>query len=321
MSYSWRNLAMTDAEQTSRPSDVHDMLAKLALGAMMSISPEAASADPLDPVSEPEARAVTVSTQGSGLPVPPESSRASLRDYGPARPGMGTPPTTIDPGHVSVEIGLADWQRDDQPGVRADTLLTGSTTLRLGVGNSTEVFASWVGFGRVRVRDTDTGEVDEATRAGDVAIGLKRNLRHPDGSGLSIAAQPFVVLPVGRDPVGAGDWGAGVVFPASYAVSQTVGLQLTPEIDAATNGGGHGRHLAYSLVGGVGVQVAKPLQITVEMAGQRDLDPEGHTTRVFAGVSFGWKVSNSVQLDVGGTLGLNPDTPDHRLYAGISRRF
>ena len=31
------------------------------------------------------------------------------RDYCPARPGLGSPACTIDPGRVSVETSLADW--------------------------------------------------------------------------------------------------------------------------------------------------------------------------------------------------------------------
>ena len=30
-----------------------------------------------------------------------------LRDFCPDRPGLGTPPCTMDPGHFDVELGLA----------------------------------------------------------------------------------------------------------------------------------------------------------------------------------------------------------------------
>lgn len=289
----------------------------LAIGAMIGSVPGIALAD----AAETQQMQVSPASAEEGLELLPAASRGSGRDYGPARPGMGTPASTMDPGRVSIEVALADWQRDDQPGVRADTLLAASTTIRVGVADTTEIFASWSPYGHVRVRDTVTDEIAQANRVGDVALGLKKNLRSPDGSGFAIAAQPFVVLPVGRAPIGAGDWGAGVVLPASYDLSQSVNLQLTPEIDAATNSGGRGRHLAYSLVCGLGLKVTKALQATGELSAQRDMDPDGHATRLLGGVSLGWRVSDNLQLDIGGTVGFNHQTPDHRIYTGISRRI
>ena len=44
-----------------------------------------------------------------------------LRDLCPDRPGLGTPACTVDKGRVLLEVGLADWTRDDSGGTRTDT--------------------------------------------------------------------------------------------------------------------------------------------------------------------------------------------------------
>lgn len=249
----------------------------------------------------------------------PAAAQDKPRDYCPARPGLGSPACTIDPGRVSVETSLADWTLDKQPGDRTDTILFGDTLVRIGLTDVIEAQLGWTPVGLVRERSG--GAVSRATRVGDATLGLKANLANPDGSGLSVAVQPFVTLPLGRSPVGAGDWGAGVVLPVTYDLSKTVNVQVVPEVDAAVDADGRGRHLAASAVVGVGVQLSDKLTVEVEGQALRDDDPAGKTWQDSAAVSFAYKASDDLQFDVGGIAGLNRAAADIELLAGISRRF
>lgn len=246
---------------------------------------------------------------------------AQERDYCPSRPGLGTPACTIDPGKVSVETAVADWERDDQGDTRMDTVLVGDTIVRVGLGATTEAIVGWTPYGHVRERDEATGAIDRFSRVGDVTLGLKANLASPDGSGLSFAVLPYVTLPTGRMPVGAGDWGAGVLAPLTYDLTDSVNLQFTPEVDAAVNEDGDGRHFAVSGIAGIDVKLSKALDVTAEIETLRDEDPSGSTTQAFAALSLAWLAKDDLQLDLGAVAGLNHDTPDARLYAGVSRRF
>jgi hypothetical protein len=246
---------------------------------------------------------------------------ADERDYCPARPGLGTPACTIAPGKVSVEMGLADWTRGDDSSARTDTVLIGDTLVRLGLTDAVEAQLGWTPFGHVRTRDKVAHSIDSADRIGDVTLGLKANLHHPDGSGLSIAVQPFVTLPVGHAPVGAGDWGAGVVVPVTYDLSETLSLQSTSEADAAVDQDGHGRHFAASESVGLGIKLGKTLGSTIEFQALRDEDPSGETVQALASLSLGWTPKNNLQLDLGAVAGLNHDAPNAELYVGISRLF
>ena len=249
----------------------------------------------------------------------PASAQDKPRDYCPARPGLGSPACTIDAGRVSVETSLAEWTLDKQGGDRTDSVLIGDTLVRIGLTDTIEAQIGWTPVGFVRERSG--GAVDRATRVGDVMLGLKANLANPDGSGFSAAVQPFVTLPVGRQPVGAGDWGAGVVVPLTYDLSKTVNVQFVPEIDAAVNESGHGRHFAASAVVGVAVELSDKLTVELEDQLLRDADPMGKTWQDKAALSFAYKVGDDFQLDIGGIAGLNRDAPDVELIAGISRRF
>lgn len=258
---------------------------------------------------------------GAGLLLLATPSWAADRDYCPTRPGLGTTPCTISPGRVSVETGLTDWTLDDQPDQRTDTVLIGDTLARLGVTDAVEVQLGWTPYGHVRTRDKATNAVDSAGRIGDVTLGFKANLKNPDGKGFSIAVQPFATLPLGRAPVGAGDWGAGVVVPVTYDLGERFNLQSTSEADAAVNSSGQGRHFAVSQVIGLGIKLSDKVSGTVEAQVVRDEDPAGKTTQVLASSALAWMPKDNLQLDIGAVAGLNRDAPTVELYVGISRRF
>ncbi|TCP99615.1 outer membrane putative beta-barrel porin/alpha-amylase [Sphingomonas sp. PP-F2F-A104-K0414] len=247
------------------------------------------------------------------------SASAQDREYCPERPGLDTPACTIAPGKISVETSIADWTRDDQHGSREDDILFGDTLVRVGVSDTIEARIGWTPFGHDRKRDS-TG-VDTVNGVGDVSLGMKANLLNPDGSGVSVSVLPFVTLPVGRSSIGAGDWGAGFLVPLTYELSDTVSLDLTPEIDAAVDQDGNGRHLAYSSTAGLAFKVAKDFTLTGEVQALRDNDPDQHATQALAALSLAWMANDDLQLDILGAAGLNDDTPDARVYAGISRRF
>jgi hypothetical protein len=250
---------------------------------------------------------------------PVGSASAQEREYCPERPGIDTPACTMAPGRVSVETSIADWTRDDQPGSREDSVLIGDTLVRVGLTDTIEARVGWTPFGHDRMRDA-TG-VDTVNGVGDVSLGIKANLQDPDGSGFSVAVLPYVTLPVGRSSIGAGDWGAGFLVPVTYELSDVVSLDLTPEIDAAVDGDGNGRHLAYSAAAGLAVKLDKDFTLTGEVQALRDDDPEEHATQTLAALSLAWSATDDLQFDVFGAAGLNDHTPDARLYAGISRRF
>jgi len=245
---------------------------------------------------------------------------AQERDYCPARPGLGDTPCTIAPGHASLEIGLADWQRDDQSDARTDSFVAGDMLFRLGVATADEIDLGWTAWGRTTIRDRASGIASHAAGVGDVRIGWRHNLLHPDGEHGSIALLPFVTLPNGSGPLGAGTWGAGIEAPMAVPAGP-VSLAFTPEIDAAPDADGRGRHFAISGVAGLGFDLAAKLNLTTELRLARDEDPAGTTSQALAGLSLAWTPRDNLQLDIGTVAGLNSDAPDIELYAGISRRF
>lgn len=249
------------------------------------------------------------------------ASAQTLREFCGDRPGLDTPACTVDKGHLQVEIGIGDWTLDTQPDSRTDTILAGDIQLRYGIGETTELRLGWTAYGHERVRDRLTGKIQRTARTGDVTVGIKQNLLNPDGKQLSIALLPFASLPIGRRPIGAGTWGAGLLLPVDYELTDGIQLQLTPEVDAAPNEDGHGRHLAYSTVIGVDFALTEALDCAIDLQAIRDREPGQHATMALGGVAFGYKLAERTQFDVGANAGLNHQTPDIEALFGVSRKF
>lgn len=246
---------------------------------------------------------------------------ARANDYCPDRPGLDTPPCTMNPGRLSVEASLADWNHSSDSASITDTMLIGDLALRYGIATRAEVRLAWTPYGHVRTLDRATGQVTAASGSGDLTFGLKRNILDPGAKHLSIALLPSVTAPVGGDILGAGTWSAALQMPMSLAAGQGVTLLLTPQISAAANGDGSGRHLAYGTAGGFALAPAPHFNLAIEAAIMRDQDPAGASTEIKEGVSLGWMVAPDFQIDLGGEIGLNNSAPDHRLYLGLARRF
>lgn len=249
------------------------------------------------------------------------SAQDKLRDLCTDRPGLDTPACTVDQGHLQIELGLGDWTLDKQPDSRTDTVSTGQVSARYGIGASTELRVAWTAYTHVRTRDRASGAIDRVGGVGDVVVGIKQNLANPDGSGFSLAVLPQAMLPTGKDGIGAGDWGGGLLVPIDYALSDSLTLEMTPEIDAAVNEDGSGRHLAYGSAIGLQTKLGKKASMSAEFEAIRDRDPGGHGTTALAGVYLGYQPQDTLQLDLGGQAGLNRQSPDVEVYVGVSKKF
>lgn len=240
-----------------------------------------------------------------------ESSR-----FCPNRPSLGESACTTEPGHVQIEVSSVDWTVSRDADQRQDTVLIGDLQARIGLTPTSELQIGWTPYGHARTRDRRTGEVDRTGRVGDVVIGYRQNLRNPDGAGLSFGFEPQVILPVGRSPVGAGTWGAALVVPVTYDLTDTLNLALTNEVDAAPDEDGRGRHFALNEVLGLGYAMTEKFTAVAELQIERDRDPADHQTRALAAGSLAWQPRHGLQFDVLVGAGLNRDADDVRILAG-----
>lgn len=244
-----------------------------------------------------------------------------LRDFCADRPGNGTPACTMDPGHFMLEVGLVDWTGNRTDGVRTDETDFGGVLLRYGLGESTEVQIGWTAWGFARSKDQIAGTRIRASGTGDVTVALRQNLMNPDGGDVSLAVMPFVTAPTGGDAIGAGRRSGGLIVPLSVQLPKGFSLAFTGEVDDAPDSGDNSYHAAYQGTLGLGIPLADSFGTSLELTAERDLDPAGHTTTLSTAVSFAWQANDNLQFDIGSNFGLNGQTLDAELYAGVAERF
>jgi hypothetical protein len=240
-----------------------------------------------------------------------------LRDFCPNRPGKGSPACILDQGHFQVEGDIADVARDRQAGVTTTDTSIADFQIRYGLTRRSELQLSWAPF----LSEHVTG-AGRTSGSGDATLALRWALTDPDAKGVLVSVQPFVTAPVGSSAFTNDEWNGGIGLPVAIPVSEGVSLGLYPQWTDAVNAGGHGRHSAWSVAGGLGFS-AGPFGYGVELWGAWDEDPAGHTRQASADLTATWQPMGlkDTQLDAGLNFGLNDNTPAHEFYLGLARRF
>lgn len=253
---------------------------------------------------------IVSSTLGSG------TARADDRPFCADRPGIGTSACTLAPGTAMLEVGIAQWDHADDAQSVDDSFTFADTLLRVGVTQSTEIHLGLTSYTTDRVQDRATGLVSHASAVGDGLLAVRQGLAGANGP---VAIEAFVTVPVGAQS--AGDWGAGLLLPVDAELPHGFELNLTPEIDAAVNASGNGRHLAYGGVIGVGHDLGETLSLSGELAAFEDNEAGGHSLDARLTGSLAWQVRPNLQLDIEADLGLSAGAPDHSLMIGLARRL
>lgn len=234
----------------------------------------------------------------------------------PNRPSLGASGCTTLPGQVQVEASGIDWQRDNNADERVDTIRFADTLTRFGVGPKTELQIDWSPQVIQRTRDKASGAISRVSGVSDVMLGVRQNVTHADGHGLSSAVQPFVMLPTGHGEISDGTWSAGAVVPVVYEVNDTWSVGFTGQAAAQADEDRHGRHFDTSGIIEVGYTISSNVTAFGDFLVERDNDPAQHVTMTQLAGSLAWQPNKRTQFDVLAVAGLNHNTPDLQLAIG-----
>lgn len=227
------------------------------------------------------------------------------------RPGKASATCTAPAGHFQLETGLADWTLERSHGARETTLVLGATAIKYGLSARSHIELDVTPFVRA------SGH----RGAGDLVVRWKQRLTADDAP-VQLSLYPLVKLPTARHALGNGKLEAGLAVPVGYAIPNTkLSVALTPEIDWLADGDGRGHHAAMTQVASLGWQAGARWNVSAELWGQWDWDPAGTGRQVSADGSIAFLAREDLQLDVGANFGLNKQTPDVEIYAGVAKRF
>ena len=232
----------------------------------------------------------------------------------PDRPSKGTGTCTVPAGHWQVETGVGDWTHDRADGATSDFTMIGATLLKYGVSDRTDVELGIAPYQWLRAGD------DRASGFGDMLVRSKLRLTREDAP-VQIAIDPFVKLPTANHSLGNGKVEGGITAPVAAPLGGPLSIAFAPEVDWRADGDGHGRHAAMVQLIDLGIAASERLSLTAELWGQWDWDPAGTGKQVSADGAVAYLAGQNLQLDAGANFGLNRQTPDVELYAGVSTRF
>jgi hypothetical protein len=249
-------------------------------------------------------------------------SSAAAADIAPIcadRPGKGTGTCTVAAGHVQVETGLIDWAHDRTGGAKVDLTTLGATLLKFGLSDRADVELGVTPLEIFRVHGE--GMHEKHNSFGDTLVRVKYRLTSGDAP-VQVTLDPFVKLPTANRQLGNRKVEAGLTLPVGVTLGKSpLSLALTSELDWRADLDGHGHHAAMSEAVGLGLAASSRLTLSAELWGQREWDPAVTLKQVSADGSVAYLAGDSVQLDAGANFGLNRQTPDMELYAGVSKRF
>ena len=249
------------------------------------------------------------------------AARAAEQPICAARPGKTTAPCTVPAGHFQLETGLVDWsvQKTGAERDRDTALIIGETAFKYGLTGSSDIEVDVSPWQSLTSRVGSAH--DRASGFGDVTVSYKQQLA-AESAPVQLAVLPFIKIPTAGRSVGNGAWEGGLLLPIAYNIPKSpLSIALTPEMDWNADQDGHGHHVGMVQGATLGIQVNDRINVGLELWGQWDWEPAGTTRQASADAAIAYLASNNVQLDAGVNVGLNAQTPDQEIYAGVSVRF
>jgi hypothetical protein len=236
------------------------------------------------------------------------AARAEDQPICPDRPSKSTGPCTVPQGRWQVETGLVDWSSDRSGGVTTVLTSWGNTAIKYGVSGKADV-ELW--FTPLQTLSIHGGGISEHQSSfGDVLVRAKYALT-PDNAPVQVALDPYVKIPTANHRLGNGKVEGGLLVPIAVPLGKSpLTLSLDPELDLLADQDGSGRHLA-----------SQKVNVSTEVWTMRDWDPAGTDKQASWDVAAAYLPRKDLQLDAGANFGLNSQTPDVEVYAGVSVRF
>ena len=250
-----------------------------------------------------------------------------MREMTTDRPDITESPFTVDAGHVQFESTLVGYTRPaaDQGRTVTDEFEFGTTNIRIGITNSTEIDFVWQPFGTVRIEQRDPLRILHHSGIGGVNIRGKVNLWGNDSyekpGTTALALLPFVMLPTDRhNDISPEFVATGIIVPLA--------IKLSDKWEVTLNGGTvYLREDAESSYHTEGLASASfsyewtdKFSTYYEVAGRFNTE-NSRGDPVVLGTGFTYMLTKNVQLDAGVNIGVTPAADRINPFVGLSMRF
>lgn len=250
----------------------------------------------------------------------PLSASAAEREETPIctdRPTKANAVCTVPVGKWQLESSAASWSRMEAGGIETRMTTVGASVVKYGISGRSDIQVGMTPHVRV---ETEAGGVkSRRSGVGDLTVRYKHRLTSDDAP-VQVAAIPFVKLPTADGDIGNGKVEGGLAVPIGMT-SGPVTVVLGPELDMLADADGWGHHAGLVNLINVAGSIAPGLTLVGELWTMTNFDPADRVTHASADAALAWLANERVQLDMGANFGLNRNTADVELNAGVSFRF
>lgn len=245
-----------------------------------------------------------------------------MRDFAADRPAKSYGPTTIDAGHLQLEVELFNYTFQNSYGVTTRTYVGPNPTARIGLTSNIELQLNMAPFVHQNVRDSNADTSSSASGVSDFFARAKINLWGNEGGKTAFALIPYIKA--GTAPASLGgnqSTEGGIIAPFAINLPDNVALTFNSEWDRLKNSADSSYHNQWVQTVGLSAPVAKDVTATAEFWMQHNYDPAGTVHQYSFDTAIAWTPRKDFQIDLGANFGLNRDTPAVQVYTGITRRF
>ena len=248
-----------------------------------------------------------------------------LRDFNPDRPSQFTGPFTVNPGHVQLEMDLANYTVDRHNSERArvdvDQWNGASFDLRIGLTSRTEIDFLYEGYLNLRTRDREARSSSVQSGFGDLTILCKYAICGDDGGTFAFGILPYLKIPANTANLGNKRVEGGVELP--LAINLPYGFQtgVQTEFDAVRNEADTRFEAAFTNVAFLSYSfLQKKLTLYGEFYSRVNAGPDSEVVSLIDTAVI-YNVGKNAEVDFGCNFGVTRAAPDYHPFAGFTVRY
>lgn len=245
--------------------------------------------------------------------------REILRPLTTDRPDVTESPITVDAGRFQVEMDIVNYTRDDEGGVRTESLVAGSLNLKAGLLHNVDLQIIVDSYVRERTR-VAPGPTTTTDGFGDITTRLKINFWGNDGGPTALAVMPFLKVPTASGGLGNDSVEGGLIVPFAFELPGEWSVGLMAEFDFLRNATGDGYHTDFVNTVSFGHDIVGDLAGYVEFVSVATTETGGDW-RGFLSLGLTYGLCPNSQLDLGVIVGLNRAAEDVNPFLGFSFRY
>jgi len=253
----------------------------------------------------------------AALPLPALAQAGEEPPICTDRPTRANAVCTAPKGDVQIEADAFSYTRLRAPGVEAEVFVYTNATVKYGLSDRSDLEVNWAPHVESEV-ETPFGSVRDSG-VGDVFVRYKHRLTDAD-SRIGVSLIPYVKAPTARLGIGNDQWEGGIIAPINTVLPGGVSLTFGPQLDILSEADGSGRRLGVTNLVNLSKSIGKAT-FYGEFWSFNDFAEEAGADQRSVDFAMAYLLAPRLQFDLGANIGLNANTPDLQIYAGVSHRF